>query len=74
MALLQKASWPTAENAEFRGGFLLNLSAFPLPPLRLRGEIDLFAVESPMGLSCRLPLTLTLGVCRWVGLPGSPHE
>jgi hypothetical protein len=35
-----------AGNAEVRGGFLLNLSAFPLRPLRLRGEIDLFAVES----------------------------
>jgi len=35
-----------AESAEFRGDFLLNSSALSLRPLRLRGEIDLFAVDS----------------------------
>lgn len=35
-----------AGNAEFRGGFLLKFSAFALLSLRLRGEIDLLAVES----------------------------
>ncbi len=39
-----------AGSAEFRGDFLLNFSALPLRPLRLRGEIDLFAVDSRIAL------------------------